>query len=98
MGAVRPGADHNPADSNVDPQAVDNEAPIAEVRLECFFMSKYEMTQEQWRRLVGTNPSRDGPGESFGGKALDPRRPVGQVSWGERGTWRGRLGLILSSE
>jgi len=37
-----------------------------------FWMGKYEVTQEQWERVMGTNPSR------FTG---DPRLPVESVSW-----------------
>jgi formylglycine-generating enzyme required for sulfatase activity/serine/threonine protein kinase len=98
MGAIRPGADHKPSDPNVDSDAVANEAPITDVPLGPFFMSKYEMTQAHWRRLVGTNPSRYGPGELFGQKAVDLRHPVEQVSWEDCDTWFVRLGLTLPTE
>lgn len=66
-----------------------------------YFLSKYELTQGQWLRLVGRNPSQYGPGTQFGDKATDLRHPVEQVSWedcvGERG-WIGRLGLELPTE
>ena len=35
--------------------------PEHEVTLSAHFMSKYEMTQGQWLRLTGSNPSRYGP-------------------------------------
>jgi formylglycine-generating enzyme required for sulfatase activity len=38
-----------------------------------FYLGKYEMTQEEWERVMGGNPSE------FKG----PKNPVEQVSWGE---------------
>ena len=62
MGAVKPDEDQAPTDPNIDPDAGENESPVTEVTLDPFFLSKYEMTQGQWLRLVGKNPSRYGPG------------------------------------
>jgi formylglycine-generating enzyme required for sulfatase activity len=61
-------------------------------------MSKYEMTQAQWLRLVGKNPSQYGVGAGFGGKAIDLRNPVETVSYEDVDEWLGRLGLILPTE
>jgi formylglycine-generating enzyme required for sulfatase activity len=38
-----------------------------------FYLGKYEVTQAQWERVMGNNPSKF--------KGAD--RPVGQVSWNE---------------
>ena len=46
---------------NYDPQADIDEGPVHEVELSAFFLSKYEMTQGQWQRLTGRNPSAFGP-------------------------------------
>lgn len=35
-----------------------DETPEHKVCLDGFWMSRYEITQEQWRRIMGTNPSR----------------------------------------
>jgi formylglycine-generating enzyme required for sulfatase activity len=51
-------------------EGVDNEKPIHEVRLDSFYLGKYPVTQEQWVRLMGENPS----------KFKGDRRPVEQVS------------------
>ncbi|MCP5518841.1 MAG: SUMF1/EgtB/PvdO family nonheme iron enzyme [Verrucomicrobiales bacterium] len=52
-----------------------NEGPVHTVRLERpFYLGKYEVTQGQWERVMGNNPSR------FKGEA---RRPVESVSWME---------------
>jgi formylglycine-generating enzyme required for sulfatase activity/serine/threonine protein kinase len=98
MGAARPGVDQAPSEPNVEAGAIDNEAPITDVRLDSFFISKYEMTQRQWQAVVGKNPSQYGPGASFGGKVVDLRNPVEQVSWEDCDAWLGRLGLILPTE
>ena len=42
---------------NVDPVASAYERPVNEVALAPFFISKYEMTQGQWARFTGNNPS-----------------------------------------
>ncbi len=49
-----------------------NAAPTHRIRIsKPFYMSVYEVTQEQYKKVMGTNPSR------FEG----PRRPVDTVSW-----------------
>ncbi|MBN1444455.1 MAG: formylglycine-generating enzyme family protein, partial [Planctomycetes bacterium] len=59
-----------------------------EVTLSAFFLSKYEVTQAQWRRLMKTNPSR------FKGDDL----PVEQVSWDDCLEFCRKLGLNLPTE
>ena len=75
MGAIKPDEDQAPTDPNVDPEADDDESPVTEVRLDPFFMSKYEMTQGQWLRLVGKNPSQYGPGRELRGQGRGPAKP-----------------------
>ena len=49
-----------------------NEKPVHKVTItKPFFLGKFEVTQEQWQAVMGTNPSR------FKG----PKRPVESVSW-----------------
>jgi formylglycine-generating enzyme required for sulfatase activity len=79
----------DPSRPNYDPQAYGDEGPVRSVQLSPFFLSKYEMTQAQWERITGTNPSYWKP------KGL---RPVEQVSWEECDTLCARLGLALPSE
>jgi formylglycine-generating enzyme required for sulfatase activity len=52
----------------------DSEKPIHSVTLSSFYMSKYEVTQKQWRDIMGTNPSH------FSGC---DNCPVEQVSWND---------------
>lgn len=51
--------------------AFDNEKPAHQVTLSDFSIGKYEVTQEEWEAVMGTNPSY------FKGD----KRPVEQVSW-----------------
>jgi formylglycine-generating enzyme required for sulfatase activity len=99
MGAIRPPDDKIPlTDPNIDPAATEFELPVNEVRLDPFFISKYEMTQGQWLRLVGKNPSGYGPGWRNIDKVVDLRNPIEMVSWDDCDTWLRRLGLILPTE
>jgi formylglycine-generating enzyme required for sulfatase activity/serine/threonine protein kinase len=98
MGAVKPDDDTAATEPNVDPDAESGESPVTSVTLAPFFLSKYEMTQAQWVRLVGKNPSQYGPGAKSGGRVCDLRHPIEQVSWHECDLWIGRLGLALPTE
>ncbi|MFO0985197.1 MAG: bifunctional serine/threonine-protein kinase/formylglycine-generating enzyme family protein [Planctomycetota bacterium] len=46
--------------------------PVREVTLQWFFLSKYELTRAQWRRLTGENAASD---------AMDGRLPAAMLSW-----------------
>jgi formylglycine-generating enzyme required for sulfatase activity len=48
-------------------------------RLDCFLLSKFELTQFQWARLGGGNPSNF-QGDCLG-ERITPRNPVESVSW-----------------
>ena len=77
---------------NYDPKAEGNEGPVHDVTLSPFFMSKYEMTQGQWIRIVERNPS----GYRRLEKALV--HPVETVSWNEAVMVCAWLGLALPTE
>ncbi len=89
------GAQTNPSMPNFDPQANWNEAPVREVSLSAFFLSKYEMTQGQWVRMRGSNPSFHQP---TGDDVPTLLHPVEVVSWIDCMTWLPRIGLSLPSE
>ena len=78
--------------------------PVHPVELTPFFLSKYEMTQGQWKRLTGSNPSRFGPDGAWETEWLesgDPASyllPVEQISWYDCMVWLPRAGLALPSE
>ena len=50
----------------------DNEKPVHEVCVDGFWMGRYEVTQGQWKRIMGSNPSRFKKGDNY---------PVERVSW-----------------
>ncbi len=92
MGAVRPDAQNPEGADNVDPFAEEDEGPVQEVTLSPFFMSKYETTQGQWLRVMRRNPSVYSAGRNVGGKEIDLRNPVENVSWGDCCAYARRLG------
>ena len=95
-----------PEGQNYYPHADVSESPVHEVTLAPFFISKYEMTQGQWERFTGENPSYYGPNWSWKGEppAEDPVHqnqpwnPVAQLSWTDCVEVLARLGLVLPTE
>ena len=88
----------DPAGHNYDPLANAIEGPVHEVRLDAFFLSKYEMTQDQWLRFTGNNPSVYKPGTAHGGIETTPLHPVEQLSWRSETAVLRRLELLLPTE
>jgi serine/threonine protein kinase/formylglycine-generating enzyme required for sulfatase activity len=74
------------------------QAPPLEVQLEPFFISKYEMTQGQWLRIAGNNPSLHHPGTTYGGHANLLTHPVEGVRWKDACAQLQRQGLRLPGE
>ncbi len=87
---------------NYDPLASPNEADTegnpVEATLSPYFLSKYELTQGQWERMTGTQPSAYHAGMSRGGKPQGPEHPVEQVSWEDGMFWLTRFGLEIPTE
>ena len=97
MGAVKP--DEDSADgAERRPRSARRRISVTEVPLDPFFLSKYEMTQGQWLQARREEPEPVRPGTNFGGKVVDLRNPVEQVSWEDCDLWLGRLGLMLPTE
>ena len=72
-------------------------------RIPAFLVSKYEMTQSQWVRACGRNPSFFRPGTikkewNAASKDADLLHPVESVSWNECVQVLDRLGLRLPTE
>jgi len=97
----------DPEGQNYDPQAEEHESDTdgnpVEVTLAAYFLSKYEMTQGQWERFTGRNPSLYHPGNcglswSRERRPADRTHPVEQVSWEDCNQELGRLGLVLPTE
>ena len=68
------------------------------VELDPFFLSKFEMTQAQWKRSTGSNPSRYGTGFRSGPSQITLAHPVEHVSWEDCGRVLEWLGLSFPSE
>ncbi len=90
----------DPKKPNFDPNSDSDEQPIHEVRLSAYFLSKYEMTQAQWLRAFGSNPSDYGAGANHPAfKApSNVRHPVERVSWEDAQLYLPRLDLQLPTE
>lgn len=81
-----------------DPLAMAEEAPVHEVRLDPFLISKYEMTQAQWMRIRGRNPSRYRSDESYAGHDHDLTHPVERITWHDAEATARRIGALLPTE
>ncbi len=87
-----------------DPETKWTKYTLHEVKLSPYWLSKYEMTQGQWQRLTGRNPSNYGPGLNWdrawlaSGDEASLLHPVEQVSWWDCETWLPRCALSLPSE
>lgn len=55
-------------------QCYDDEKPVRTVRLDGFWIGKDEVTQGQWKRIMGSNPSTFKKGDNY---------PVEKVSWND---------------
>lgn len=89
------------ADANApgyDPDALLVEGPPHEVTLAAFLLSKFELTQAQWRLAMGDNPSRSQAGRVVRGVAIDGRHPVENVSWLRCETLAFQRGWTLPTE
>jgi serine/threonine protein kinase/formylglycine-generating enzyme required for sulfatase activity len=98
MGAVRPDDERPLGSPNVDPQALDREGPVTEIELAPFFISKFELTQAQWLRATGSNPSAFHPGNKYAGEQRSLLNPVENINWAQSDLVLRRLGLALPTE
>jgi formylglycine-generating enzyme required for sulfatase activity/tRNA A-37 threonylcarbamoyl transferase component Bud32 len=89
----------NAAAPNFSRWGEETEAPTGDVTLDPFLVSKYEMTQGQWLRATGANPSH--LSELYLAKGHPPHtllHPVERVSWFESDRLLRRLDLVLPTE
>ncbi len=59
-----------------------DEQPEHVVCLQGFYLGKYEVTQGQWQKIMGDNPSKSGKGDAY---------PVDSVSWNDVQEFIGKL-------
>lgn len=72
--------------------------PVHPVKLEPFFLSKFEVTQEQFERSTGRNSSEYRAGLVLGGERIGATHPVERVSFEDARLWATRVSLRLPSE
>lgn len=85
----------DPDGPNYDPATRDGEGPPKLIRLSPYFISKYEMSQSQWMRVNGSNPSAWQPPSV---EVTSLLHPVEQISWRDAKLTALRLGLTLPTE
>jgi len=92
----------DPAGRNFDPAArqieSDGRGSPTQIHLDPFLLSKYELTQGQWQRATGANPSRLPAGLVVAGHTVTLRHPVERVSWESCMETLRRLDLALPTE
>jgi formylglycine-generating enzyme required for sulfatase activity len=93
IGSLPPGS----AGGNGDPLARAHEFPRCVIDLEPFFLSKYELSQAQWRSLARSNPSYV-PISAATLPSTRDRCPVDTVSWEDCQQVLGEAGLLLPTE
>lgn len=76
------------ATSEQGSDAYDDEKPAHQVTLSSFSIGKYEVTQEEWEAVMGSNPSR------FKGA----KRPVENVSWNDCQTFIRKLNQMTGKQ
>jgi len=76
----------------------DDKMRTCRVNLAPYFIGKYEVTQGQWERVMGTNPSTFRAESSTGEQRFDDAHPVEYVSWVDVATFCGRTLLELPTE
>lgn len=90
--------DADPTGQNYDPAAFDDE-PLLTISVSTFFLSKLEMTQQQWARFTGENPSWFDPGQRLPGDSrVTLMHPIENVGWDTAMDTLLRIGLTLPLE
>jgi serine/threonine protein kinase/formylglycine-generating enzyme required for sulfatase activity len=94
------GTGSDPTSPNYAPEVASfhNWGPPCLVRLDPFLLSKFEVTQDQWVRLYGFNPSYNSAGKSFYDVESTYLNPVESISWERLATLLPRFSLSLPTE
>lgn len=88
----------DPNAPHYNPDAAQDEGPVHEVELEPYLLSKFEMSQGQYTRVAGSNPSRFCPGFYATNTHFDLTFPVDSATWYQSRDVARRLGCVLPSE
>jgi len=76
----------------------EREKPVHRVRLSPFWIGKFPVTNEQYRRFLEANPSQQKPALRSNERFNQPRQPVVGVSWEDAEAYCRWAGLMLPSE
>lgn len=68
--------------------ALSNEKPVHKVQVEGFWIGRYPVTQEQWKIIMGDNPSHF---------IKTPEHPVEQISWNDAARYCNKLTAIAGN-
>ncbi len=101
MGAIRAPEGKDPAtySPNENPSPLKGyEEPVHRVTVKSYLISKYEMTQGEWLRITGENPSTFLPGANISGIVHTLRHPVETIHWNDCHEVLGNLKLRLPTE
>jgi serine/threonine protein kinase/formylglycine-generating enzyme required for sulfatase activity/tetratricopeptide (TPR) repeat protein len=100
MGSLPPSRESTAGNPYVDPEYDPGETPLHAVKLDPFFLSKYEMTQGQWLRFTGENPSMYFPGFVQSGFETGSTlmNPVEMVNWNDCYRILSRLDMVMPTE
>jgi formylglycine-generating enzyme required for sulfatase activity len=99
MGARPSGDPGEGLAENQDPLALPQEQPVHRVTLDPYLISKYELTQRQWLRVAGSNPSHARPDRAWEqGYQPTLQNPVEQIAYNEALEILQRYGLDLPTE
>ncbi len=93
-GTFTMGASSEVDQPNYDKDASPNEGEPHDVALAPFFMSKYELTQDQWNRFTGGNPAS----HQLKDDATTDAHPIESISWLESKTQLERMGIDFPTE
>ncbi len=98
LGCELPSAAKPVGSPNVDPHCGRWDGPILHVALNAFFIGKYELTQGQWLRHTGVNPSLYQGRHSMVSVEDPLRHPLEGVDHAELARGARELGLSLPTE
>ncbi|MCP4168582.1 MAG: SUMF1/EgtB/PvdO family nonheme iron enzyme [Chloroflexi bacterium] len=91
------GVSANAGDKRYDPwsKPETGEGPVVPVKLDPFFISKYETTQAQWELWMRQNPSNFSMRNQLMGVDINGSHPVEGVSWEDAQVFVWSIGLAL---
>jgi formylglycine-generating enzyme required for sulfatase activity len=99
MGTDPPAGPPPPGVPQISDDQQDAESPRHEVTLAPFFLSKWELTQGQYQRVLGDNPSFVTPDHlGFPSNPVTELHPVDSVSWDAARVAAHRMGCELPTE